>query len=214
MLAGLAAAAAAGLDPVKVNSVLVRDCNLDEAPELLAWALRNGYRLRFIEHMPLDADHLWSREQMVTAEEILELLGRRYALRPREHRAHAPAEEFDVLDGPDRGAVGRTGRPARHHRLGHPAVLPRLRPAAADRRRPAAYLPVRARGDRPARPDARRRADAELAEIIRAAVADKQAGHGIGNADFVQPDAHDVRDRRLTLAPPPAVRRARPGVAR
>ncbi|MDT4945217.1 MAG: 3,8-cyclase, partial [Pseudonocardiales bacterium] len=55
VLAGVAAAAAAGLSPVKINAVLVRDSNVDEAPELLNWALCEGYHLRFIEHMPLDA---------------------------------------------------------------------------------------------------------------------------------------------------------------
>src|SRR5205814_5607693 len=64
VLAGVAAAAAAGLAPVKVNAVLVRGSNLDEAPGLVGWALRSGYRLRFIEHMPLDADHLWSHNEM------------------------------------------------------------------------------------------------------------------------------------------------------
>src|SRR6478609_6723501 len=113
VLAGIAAAAAAGLDPVKVNSVLVRDSNTDEAPALLGWALRHGYQLRFIEHMPLDADHTWSRAEMVTAEEILEILQREYVLEPRGHHGHAPAEEFDVVDGPGRDewatSPGRVG---------------------------------------------------------------------------------------------------------
>src|SRR5690242_20110369 len=82
VLAGVAAASRAGLRPLKINSVLVRDGNLDEAPVLLDWALRAGYELRFIEHMPLDADHRWSRAEMVTADEILDLLGRTYELVP------------------------------------------------------------------------------------------------------------------------------------
>ncbi len=113
VLAGVAAAAATGLAPIKINSVLVRGSNLDEAPELLLWALRQGYHLRFIEHMPLDADHNWSRDDMVTADEILELLGARFTVVPHEHRTNAPAEEFDVVDGPDRSSwaapVGRLG---------------------------------------------------------------------------------------------------------
>ena len=68
VLAGIRAAAAAGISPLKINSVAMRDNNLDEAPALLQWALREGYELRFIEHMPLDADHIWRREHMVTAE--------------------------------------------------------------------------------------------------------------------------------------------------
>ena len=124
VLAGIAAAADAGLAPLKINAVLMRDENLAEAPDLLAWALRNGYELRFIEHMPLDADHTWTRREMVTADEMLAVLGADYELRPHGERAHAPAEEFDVVDGPDReswaGAPGRVGR----DRVGDAALLP------------------------------------------------------------------------------------------
>ena len=59
---GLEAAAAAGLGPVKVNAVLLRGVNDAQAPELLRWCLERGYQLRFIEQMPLDAQHGWSRE--------------------------------------------------------------------------------------------------------------------------------------------------------
>ena len=71
MVEGLAAAADAGLTPVKVNAVLLRGVNDDQAPELLRWCLERGYELRIIEQMPLDAQHDWSRAAMVTAEEIL-----------------------------------------------------------------------------------------------------------------------------------------------
>ncbi len=63
MLDGLAAAAATGLAPVKVNTVLMRGVNDDEAPALLRFCLAHGYQLRFIEQMPLDAQHGWRREQ-------------------------------------------------------------------------------------------------------------------------------------------------------
>ena len=71
MLAGLAAAAAAGLAPVKVNAVLMRGVNDHEAAGLLRFCLDRGYQLRFIEQMPLDAQHGWRRTDMVTADEIL-----------------------------------------------------------------------------------------------------------------------------------------------
>ena len=74
---GLAAAETAGLGPVKVNAVLLRGLNDDQAPELLRWCLERGYQLRFIEQMPLDAQHGWSREGMVTAEEIFAHLAER-----------------------------------------------------------------------------------------------------------------------------------------
>ena len=51
--------------------MLLRGVNDDQAPELLGWCLERGYELRIIEQMPLDAQHGWSREAMVTAEEIL-----------------------------------------------------------------------------------------------------------------------------------------------
>ena len=59
---GLAAASEAGLGPVKVNAVLLRGINDDQAPELLQWCMDHGYHLRFIEQMPLDAQHGWSRD--------------------------------------------------------------------------------------------------------------------------------------------------------
>src|SRR4051812_25296008 len=72
VLAGLEAAADAGLVPVKVNAVLMRGGNDDEALDLLDFCLERGYQMRFIEQMPLDAQHSWTRADMVTAEEILE----------------------------------------------------------------------------------------------------------------------------------------------
>jgi cyclic pyranopterin phosphate synthase len=82
VLDGLAAAAATGLGPVKVNAVLMRDLNDDEAVPLLRFCLEAGYELRFIEQMPLDAQHGWKRAEMVTAEEILAALGREFTLTP------------------------------------------------------------------------------------------------------------------------------------
>ncbi len=67
VIEGLHAAREAGLTPVKVNSVLMPGLNDDEAPDLLAWAVEHDYELRFIEQMPLDAQHGWKREGMVTA---------------------------------------------------------------------------------------------------------------------------------------------------
>src|SRR6202012_2797427 len=74
VLAGLAAAASAGLVPVKVNAVLMRGLNDGEAPELLRYCVEHGYELRFIEQMPLDAQHGWKRAEMVTADEIFQVL--------------------------------------------------------------------------------------------------------------------------------------------
>src|SRR6201996_5032279 len=80
VLSGLAAAASAGLTPVKVNAVLMRDLNDDEAPELLRYCLDHGYELRFIEQMPLDAQHGWKRTEMVTSDEVLASLSAAFEL--------------------------------------------------------------------------------------------------------------------------------------
>ncbi|RKR19657.1 cyclic pyranopterin monophosphate synthase subunit MoaA [Arthrobacter oryzae] len=115
VLAGVDAAWAAGLGPVKLNAVLMRGINDAESPSLLAWALDRGYELRFIEQMPLDADHGWTRRNMITAAEIRELLSADYVLSsdPRD-RDGAPAERFEVrarvpgseATGPVLGTVG------------------------------------------------------------------------------------------------------------
>lgn len=106
VLAGVDAAWSAGLGPVKLNAVLMRGINDAEAPSLLAWALDRGYELRFIEQMPLDADHGWTRRNMITAAEIRTLLSTDFVLTPDPRaRDGAPAERFEVR----RRAVGSAG---------------------------------------------------------------------------------------------------------
>ncbi|WP_017200509.1 GTP 3',8-cyclase MoaA [Arthrobacter sp. M2012083] len=97
VLAGVNAAWAAGLGPVKLNAVLMRGINDAEAPSLLTWAVERGYELRFIEQMPLDADHGWTRRNMITAAEIRDLLSTDFVLTPDPRaRDGAPAERFEV----------------------------------------------------------------------------------------------------------------------
>jgi cyclic pyranopterin phosphate synthase len=129
VLDGMAAAAAAGLAPVKVNSVLMRGVNDAEARALLRFCVAHGYELRFIEQMPLDAQHGWRRANMVTAEEILTTLSEEFVLKPDDsaERGSAPAERFLVDGGPARvGVIGSVTRPFC------------LRPGPAYRRRPGA----------------------------------------------------------------------------
>ncbi|MGH3322523.1 MAG: GTP 3',8-cyclase MoaA [Streptosporangiaceae bacterium] len=113
VLDGLAAAQAAGLAPVKVNAVLLRGHNEQEAADLLRWCLDHDYQLRFIEQMPLDAQHQWNRESMITADEIFDLLGERFTLTPAPRaRGSAPAEEFLVDGGPATvGIIASVTRP-------------------------------------------------------------------------------------------------------
>ncbi len=179
VLAGLAAAKAAGLEPVKVNTVLMRGVNDDEAGELLDWALEHGYALRFIEQMPLDPQHGWDRGTMVDADEILQVLGRSHTLTPVEQRGSAPAEEFLVDGGPATvGVVGSVTRP-------FCAACDRLRLTADGQVRNCLFAREESDLRAPLRAGA---SDDELAEHLRRAVAGKKKGHGIGDVGFVQPD--------------------------
>jgi cyclic pyranopterin phosphate synthase len=181
VLDGLAAAAAAGLGPVKVNTVLMRGINDGEAVDLLRFCLMHGYELRFIEQMPLDAQHGWRRANMVTAEEILGALGEEFDLIPDDpdRRGSAPAEAFLVNGGPARvGVIGSVTRP-------FCGACDRVRLTADGQVRNCLFAreesdlrgPMRAGAD-----------DAELAGIWRRAVAAKLPGHGINDPTFLQPD--------------------------
>jgi len=96
VFAGLAAARQAGLAPIKINSVLLKDINDDEAPALLAWAMSEGFSIRFIEQMPLDAGGIWDRSTMVTAGAVLASLSVDFDLTPVPDRGSSPAEEFYI----------------------------------------------------------------------------------------------------------------------
>jgi cyclic pyranopterin phosphate synthase len=97
VLEGLGAARTAGLAPVKVNAVPVRGINDDEIADLAAFAVEHGYRMRFIESMPLDAQEAWDRDRMISAEEILNRLGERFELDPIGRQDNAPAEEWRIV---------------------------------------------------------------------------------------------------------------------
>jgi cyclic pyranopterin phosphate synthase len=187
VLAGIEAAAAAGLAPLKINTVLARGVNDAEAPQLLGWALQRGYQLRFIEHMPLDAQHGWTREQMVSGREIRERLEADFRLAPAGRRGSAPAELFEVLDGP--GARHWARRPGL---VGIIASVTRPFCRDCDRLRLTADGALRtclfAHSETDLRTPMRAGADDEqLAALIRAAVLGKQPGHGIGSPLFIQP---------------------------
>ncbi len=179
VISGLAAAQAAGLTPVKVNAVLMRGVNDVEAPELLAWCLGRGYELRFIEQMPLDAQHGWRRDHMVTAEEILDLLRTRFDLTEAEEpRGSAPAERFLVDGGPATvGVIASVTRP-------FCGDCDRVRLTADGQVRNCLF----AREESDLRTALRAGAgDDEIAERWRAAMIRKLPGHGIDDPSFLQP---------------------------
>ena len=179
VLAGLTAAAAAGLTPVKLNSVLIRGVNDDEAPALLRFALAHGYELRFIEQMPLDADHRWDRTTMVTADEILASLGGEFTLSPDPaERGAAPAETWMVDGGPARvGVIASVTRP-------FCGDCDRTRLTADGQVRACLFATEESdlRGALRSGAD-----DAELARRWQVAMWGKRAGHGIDDPSFLQP---------------------------
>ena len=100
VLAGIRAALDAGLAPVKLNAVLMPE-TLAGAADLLAWAVEHGCHLRFIEQMPLDADGRWTRDDLVSATDLLAVLGTRFDLHEvGRDDPSAPAEEWLVDGGP------------------------------------------------------------------------------------------------------------------
>jgi GTP 3',8-cyclase len=180
VLAGLAAAAAAGIAPVKVNSVLMRGLNDGEAAPLLRYCLAHGYQLRFIEQMPLDAQHGWRRENMVTADEILAALSPEFSLTPDDpgERGAAPAEIFLVDGGPARvGVIGSVTRP-------FCGACDRVRLTADGQVRNCLFAREESDLRGPMRSGA---TDGELAALWLRAVAAKLPGHGIDDPGFLQP---------------------------
>jgi GTP 3',8-cyclase len=179
VLAGLEAAHRAGLGPVKVNAVLLRGINDQHAPELLRYCLDHDYQLRIIEQMPLDAQHNWSREGMITAAEIFVSLEREFTLTPDpEHRGSAPAETFLVDGGPAKvGVIASVTRP-------FCGDCDRVRLTADGQVRNCLF----AREESDLRAALRGEStDAQIADQWRLAMMTKRPGHGIDDESFLQP---------------------------
>ena len=180
VIAGLETAVAVGLAPVKVNAVLMRGLNDDEAVPLLRWCLDRGYQLRFIEQMPLDAQHGWERSHMVSADEILGRLSEAFSLTPMgaEHRGSAPAEEWLVDGGPATvGVIGSVSRP-------FCGACDRVRLTADGQIRNCLF----AREETDLRSALRSGCDdLRIGEMLKATLLAKRAGHGIDDAGFLQP---------------------------
>ncbi|WP_206785254.1 GTP 3',8-cyclase MoaA [Amycolatopsis sp. MtRt-6] len=179
VIAGLAAARDAGMAPVKVNAVLIRGLNETEAVPLLKFCLEQGYHLRFIEQMPLDAQHGWNRGEMITAAEILGLLGSAFTLTPAsEARGGAPAERWLVDGGPgDVGVIASVTRP-------FCSACERTRLTADGAVRSCLFSNDETDLRSLVRAGAR---DEEVADAWRATMWGKLAGHEINDAGFAQP---------------------------
>lgn len=183
VLKGIDAAQAAGLLPVKVNAVLMRGINDDEAIPLLRHALAHGWNLRFIEQMPLDAAGSWQKSDMVTAQEIFDLLSAEFTLAPVTTRGSAPAEEFSINGGTATvGIIASVSKP-------FCAACDRLRLTADGQLRNCLF----ASDETDLRATLRNTAltvderDEAIADLFQRSVRAKLPGHGINDPLFIQP---------------------------
>ncbi len=178
VLAGLHAAEAAGLTPIKINCVVIGGTNDDEVVEFARWSRETGYEVRFIEYMPLDAEHAWERARVVPAARILSAIDDAFPL-AADGDTSQPATTYGFADG----APGRIG------------VIPsvtepfcdtcnRLRVTAEGQLRNCLFALSETDLREPLRAGA---TDDELIGLIRAGVWSKWSGHRIDHPDFVQP---------------------------
>jgi len=180
VVAGLEAARRVGFHPIKVNAVLMRGFNEDEAVPLAAWGRDQGYEVRFIEWMPLDFQHSWAREKLVPAEEILRAIAGAFPLEPaRVADPSAPATLYRYLDG--RGTVGVIASVTRPF-CGH---CDRIRLTADGQIRTCLFAlkEYDVRGALRAG-----ESDGAIAELLAAAVWRKEPGHLINSPYFKQPE--------------------------
>lgn len=188
VLKGLAGADAAGLAPIKVNTVLMQGVNEDDAVPLLAFCLRRGYQLRFIEQMPLGPPHTWQRATMVDAKEILRRLGEHFDLSQEPApQGSAPAAVWDVAAGSYQGEAHPAGS------VGVIASVSKPFCGACDRTRLTADGKIRTCLFSQTETDIRDlmragASDMQLAEVWAAAMGAKKAGHDIDDPAFIQPE--------------------------
>lgn len=179
VLEGLAAAAFHGFAPIKVNAVVERDRNLGEVEPLARLARAKGLVLRFIEYMPIGMGDAWAKDRVVTNAEILAILQGIAPLSPLgEPDGAGPATRWRWTDG--RGEIGLIGS------VTEPFCdrCNRIRITADGKLRTCLFSIVEhdvrgmMRGGAP---------DADIEQLVRDAVARKEPGHRIGQADFVKP---------------------------
>jgi len=180
VLEGIQVARRLGFHPVKVNAVIIRGMNDQEIPDLVRFAVKEDLSLRFIEFMPLDSSRAWQRELVVPGREILERLRSDFQLEPVDPSANPSetAPRWRLAGG--RGEVGIIA-PVSEPFCGH---CNRLRLTADGKLRTCLFsldehdLKPLLRGGG---------SDDDLASLLQDRVRHKEAGHRIGQADFVQP---------------------------
>ena len=179
VLSGLRAAETAGLTPIKINTVVIGGTNDDEVVDFARWSRETGYEVRFIEYMPLDAEHAWERAKVVPSARILDTIAATFPLTPIGH-ANEPATSYAFADG----APGRVGVIAS---VTEPFcdTCNRLRLTAEGQVRACLFSLEETDLRAPMRGGA---SDDELEALIRMTVWRKWSGHRINHADFVQPE--------------------------
>jgi cyclic pyranopterin phosphate synthase len=180
VLNGIEAAQQAGFRKIRLNAVSIRGITEDEIVPLAQFARKRGLELRFIEYMPLDAEHHWSHDQILTGDEVREIIEREVG--PLEPLPVAdpsqPATDFHYVD--DGGVVGFINPVSRPFC----GSCNRLRLTAEGQVRNCLFSTV----EWDAREILRRGgSDDELADLLTACVGAKKVGHGIDTPTFVQP---------------------------
>ena len=178
VLRGLRAAEHAGLTPIKINCVVIGGTNDDEVVDFARWARGTGYEVRFIEYMPLDAQHAWERAKVVPAARILEAIDATHPLVPVAHGSE-PATTYRFADGAPGtiGVIASVTEPFCD-------TCNRLRLTAEGMFRTCLFALEETDLRQPLRAGA---ADGTIVRLIRQSVWAKWSGHRINHPDFVQP---------------------------
>jgi GTP 3',8-cyclase len=178
VLAGIRAAQAAGLTPIKINTVVIGGTNDDEVVDFARWARETGYEVRFIEYMPLDAQHAWERAKVVPGARILDAIDAAFPLSARHHETE-PATTYGFADGSPGtvGVIASVTQPFCD-------TCNRLRLTAEGQFRTCLFALDETDLRAPMRDGA---SDDELERLIRDAVWGKWSGHRVNHPDFVQP---------------------------